>query len=71
MNEILRLEQAEQIQNFIRSKQLTVFSFSSDEIDEVVNDYKEQAKRLSERIESYIGEHPYFTIKRIMLSGFN
>ncbi len=37
VNEILRLEQAEQIQNFIRSKQLTVFGFSSDEIEEVVN----------------------------------
>lgn len=37
VNEILRLEQAEQIQNFIRSKQLTVFSFSSDEIEIVVN----------------------------------
>jgi rRNA-processing protein FCF1 len=37
VNEILRLEQAEQIQNFIRSKQLTVFNFSADEIEEVVN----------------------------------
>jgi len=37
VNEILRLEQSEQIQNFIRSKQLTVFNFSSDEIEEVVN----------------------------------
>ena len=37
VNEILRLEQAEQIQNFIRSKQLTVFRFSSDEIEIVVN----------------------------------
>lgn len=37
VDEILRLEQAEQIQNCIRSKQLTVFNFSADEIDEVVN----------------------------------
>ena len=37
VNEILRLEQAEQIQNFIRSKQLTVINFSADEIEEVVN----------------------------------
>lgn len=37
VNEILRLEQAEQIQNFTRSKQLTVFKFSADEIEEVVN----------------------------------
>jgi rRNA-processing protein FCF1 len=47
VNEILRLEQAEQIQNFIRSKQLTVFSFSSDEIDEVVN---LKTKRMLRRI---------------------
>ena len=37
VNEVLRLEQAEQIQSFIRSKQLIVFNFSSDEIEEVVN----------------------------------
>ena len=37
VNEILRLEQAAQIQNFIRSKQLTVFKFSGEEIEEVVN----------------------------------
>ena len=37
VSEILRLEQAEQIQSFIRSKQLTIFSFSADEIDEIVH----------------------------------
>ncbi len=37
VDEILRLEQAEQIQNCIRSKQLTVFNFSAEEIEEVVN----------------------------------
>jgi len=47
VNEILRLEQAEQIQNFIRSKQLLVFSFSSDEIDEVVS---LKTKRMLRRI---------------------
>lgn len=47
VNEILRLEQAEQIKNFIRSKQLTVFSFSADEIDEVVN---LKTKRMLRRI---------------------
>lgn len=47
VNEILRLEQAEQIKNFIRSKQLTVFTFSSDEIDEVVN---LKTKRMLRRI---------------------
>jgi len=47
VNEILRLEQAEQIQNFIRSKQLTVFNFSADEIEEVVN---MKTKRMLRRI---------------------
>lgn len=37
VNEIIRIDQAEQIQNFIRSKQLTVYNLSSDEIEEVVN----------------------------------
>lgn len=37
VNEIFRIDQAEQIQNFIRSKQLTVYKLTSDEIEEVVN----------------------------------
>ncbi len=37
VNEIVRVDQADQIQNFIRSRQLTVYKLSSDEIEEVVN----------------------------------
>jgi len=37
VNEIIRIDQADQINNFIRSKQLTVFKLSADEIEEVVN----------------------------------
>jgi rRNA-processing protein FCF1 len=37
INEIVKVDQAEQIQNFIRSKQLTVYKLTSDEIEEVVN----------------------------------
>lgn len=37
VNEITKIDQAEQIQNFIRSKQLTVYKLSSDEIEEVIN----------------------------------
>jgi len=37
VNEIIRIDQAEQIQSFIRSKQLTVYKLTSDEIEEVVN----------------------------------
>ncbi len=37
VNEIIRIDQAEQIQNFVRSKQLTVYKLSSNEIEEVIN----------------------------------
>jgi rRNA-processing protein FCF1 len=37
VNEIIRIDQAEQIQNFIRSKQLTVFKLSANEIEEVIS----------------------------------
>lgn len=37
VNEIIRIDQAEQIQNFIRSKQLKVYKLTSEEIEEVVN----------------------------------
>ena len=37
VNEIVRVDQADQIQNFIRSRQLAVYKLSSDEIEEVVN----------------------------------
>lgn len=37
VNEIIRIDQTEQIQNFIRSKQLTVYKLTSDEVEEVVN----------------------------------
>ncbi len=50
LNEILRLEQAEQIQNLIRSKQLTVFKFSADEIEEVVNlKTKRRLRRIADK----------------------
>lgn len=37
INEIIRVDQAEQIQTFIRSKKLIVYKFTSDEIEEVIN----------------------------------
>lgn len=37
VNEIIRIDQLEQIQNFIRSKKLRVYVLSSDEIEEVIN----------------------------------
>lgn len=47
ISEILRLEQAEEIRRFIRSKQLTVYSFSAAEIEEIVN---LETKRVLRRI---------------------
>lgn len=37
VNEIIRIDQLEQIQIFIRSKKLRVYMLSSDEIEEVIN----------------------------------
>lgn len=37
INEIVRIDQAEQVQAFIRSKKLTVYKFSPEEVDDVMN----------------------------------
>ncbi|PJE47071.1 MAG: hypothetical protein CUR34_05960 [Sediminibacterium sp.] len=37
LNEISRIDQKEQVQHFIRSKQLTIHKLSAEEIEEVVN----------------------------------
>src|SRR6266849_8749932 len=36
---------------------------------EKADEYRAQARRLRERLESYLAEHPDFTLKRMMLSG--
>ncbi|HTM91309.1 MAG TPA: nucleotidyltransferase, partial [Flavisolibacter sp.] len=33
------------------------------------DEYRAQAKRLREKLEGYISEHPDFTLKKMMLSG--
>ena len=33
------------------------------------NDFRAQVRGLREKLESYLGEHPDFTLKKIMLSG--
>ncbi len=33
------------------------------------NEYRAQARRLREKVESYLGEHPDFTLKKMILSG--
>ncbi|MBS1588353.1 MAG: PIN domain-containing protein [Bacteroidetes bacterium] len=37
INEIIRIDQAEQVQTFIRSKKLTVYKFTPEEVDEVIS----------------------------------
>lgn len=36
---------------------------------EKANEYRAQARRLRERLETYLDEHPDFTLRKIMLSG--
>ena len=33
------------------------------------DEYRAQARRLRERLEAYLGEHPDFTLKKMLLSG--
>src|SRR5690606_6466272 len=33
------------------------------------NEYRAQARRLREKVESYLDEHPDFSLKKMMLSG--
>lgn len=36
---------------------------------EKANEYRAQARRLREKLDSYLGEHPDFTLKKMLLSG--
>jgi hypothetical protein len=46
--------------------------FAQDRVNlpqEKANEFRAQAKRLRDRLESYLGEHPDFTLKKMLLSG--
>lgn len=46
--------------------------FAQDRVNlpkEKADEYRAQAKRLTDRLEAYLEEHPDFTLKRLMLSG--
>ncbi|MBV2128936.1 CBASS oligonucleotide cyclase [Arsukibacterium indicum] len=46
--------------------------FANDRVNlpkEKADEYRAQARRLADKLENYISEHPTFSIKRIMLSG--
>lgn len=49
-----------------------IVQFAKDKVNlpkEKADEYRAQAKRLRDKLESYISEHPDFTLKKMMLSG--
>jgi len=49
-----------------------IVRFAQDRVNlpkEKADEYRAQARRLRERLDSYLGEHPDFTLKRMQLSG--
>lgn len=49
-----------------------IASFAQDKVNlpkDKADEYRAQARRLREKLEGYLGEHPDFTLKKMMLSG--
>lgn len=49
-----------------------IAKFANDRVNlpqEKANEYRAQAKRLRDKLNSYLGEHPDFTLKKMLLSG--
>src|SRR4051812_21709978 len=49
-----------------------IAAFAQDKVNlpkEDADEYRGQARRLRERLESYLGEHPDFTLKKMLVSG--
>ncbi len=49
-----------------------IVKFAKDKVNlpkDKANEYRAQARRLREKLETYISEHPDFTLKKMMLSG--
>ena len=49
-----------------------IANFAQDKVNlpkDKANEYRAQARRLREKLEAYLGEHPDFTLKKMMLSG--
>jgi hypothetical protein len=49
-----------------------VAAFAQDEVNlpkETADEYRAQARRLREKLEGYLSEHPDFTLKKMLLSG--
>jgi tRNA nucleotidyltransferase (CCA-adding enzyme) len=49
-----------------------IVRFAADKVNlpkDKADEYRAQARRLRERLESYLGEHPDFTLKKMLVSG--
>src|SRR6266849_7186685 len=49
-----------------------IAAFAQDKVNlpkDKADEYRAQARRLRERLESYLAEHPDFTLKKMLLSG--
>ena len=49
-----------------------IVAFAEDRVNlprDKANEYRAQARRLRERLDTYVSEHPDFTLRRMMLSG--
>ncbi|MBY0306677.1 MAG: nucleotidyltransferase domain-containing protein [Sphingomonas sp.] len=49
-----------------------IAAFAQDKVNlpkDKADEYRAQARRLRERLESYVSDHPDFTLKRMQLSG--
>ena len=49
-----------------------IVAFAQDKVNlpkDKADEYRAQARRLREKLEGYLGEHPDFTLKKMMLSG--
>jgi len=49
-----------------------IVKFAEDKVNlprDTANEYRAQARRLRERLEAYLDEHPDFTLRRMLLSG--
>lgn len=52
--------------------QSEITAFAQDKVNlprDKADEYRAQARRLREKLEGYLGEHPDFTLKKMMLSG--
>lgn len=71
-----RFMQSKRLQNQIMGREhvnhCDIATFAKEKVNlpkDKADEYRAQAKRLREKLEGYISEHPDFTLKKMMLSG--